>query len=69
LPLSEPPPLGSAYVQRSLTVAALNRGGYRFDKMRAALVPSWAKEIKGPPLINARAEGIETPLAIALPDS
>jgi putative SOS response-associated peptidase YedK len=35
-------------------------GGRTFSKVRWGLVPSWAKEIKGPPLINARAEGIET---------
>jgi putative SOS response-associated peptidase YedK len=28
--------------------------------MRWGLVPSWSKEVKGPPLINARAEGIDT---------
>jgi SOS response associated peptidase (SRAP) len=35
-------------------------GGRTFSKVRWGLVPSWAKEIKGPPLINARAEGIDT---------
>src|SRR5262249_2074210 len=33
-------------------------GGRYCSLLRWGLVPSWAREIKGPPLINARAEGI-----------
>jgi putative SOS response-associated peptidase YedK len=33
-------------------------GGRYCSLLRWGLVPSWSREIKGPPLINARAEGI-----------
>jgi SOS response associated peptidase (SRAP) len=44
-----------APTQQIPVIRAQVGGGHRFDKMRWGLVPSWAKEIKGPQLINARA--------------
>jgi putative SOS response-associated peptidase YedK len=35
-------------------------GGREFARLRWGLVPSWAKEIAGPPLINARADTVAT---------
>ncbi len=59
-PLDWSPRYNIAPTQQILVVHAQVGGGRRFAKMRWGLVPSWAKEMKGPPLINARAEGIET---------
>jgi putative SOS response-associated peptidase YedK len=48
-----------APTQQIPVIRAQIGGSHRFDKIRWGLVPLWAKEIKGPPLINARAEGID----------
>jgi SOS response associated peptidase (SRAP) len=44
-----------APTQQIPVIRAQVGGGHRFEKMRWGLVPSWAKELKGPPLINAGA--------------
>src|SRR4051794_32956881 len=46
-----------APTQEGLTIVA-PRGEPQAEVMRWGLVPSWATEIKGPPMINARIETV-----------
>jgi putative SOS response-associated peptidase YedK len=62
--LAEPPDWSPRYniapTQPVPVVRHKGDGGREFVRLRWGLVPSWAKEVGGPPLINARAETVAT---------
>jgi putative SOS response-associated peptidase YedK len=62
--LADPPDWSPRYniapTQQVPVVRLKGDGGREFVRLRWGLVPSWAKEVGGPPLINARAETVAT---------
>jgi putative SOS response-associated peptidase YedK len=62
--LTEPPDWSPRYniapTQQVPVVRVKGDGGREFVRLRWGLIPSWAKDVSGPPLINARAETVAT---------